>query len=83
MSTWNHRVWTDSSKEEKAFTVKETYYNGAGEICGCTEGPVDAYGHTLEQLSESIQQIQRAVQKVLDGDFPVLDEDGFVFGEWK
>jgi hypothetical protein len=77
---WNHRVWRTIHNEEECFEVKETYYNANGEICGCTENPVNAFGYTPYQLQENLERMLTAVIK--SGPEDILETEGFKFAEW-
>lgn len=44
MITWNYRVFQEP---EGDFTIREVFYNEAGEITGCTANPVEPFGETF------------------------------------
>lgn len=84
MSHFNHRVWKRTYKRlhdtETFYSIRETYYNEAGEICACTEHPAEAQGETLEELKENLGRMLRAVENSF-GDV-ILDYDNFKFADW-
>ena len=72
---WNYRVWKDVFDGEDFFSIKETYYNDAGEITACTTDAVNPSGGTFLELDEDLQHFLGAMCK------PVLVTDGFVFAQ--
>ncbi len=80
---WNHRLWKqtfnkDADCEETYYSIRETYYNEAGEICGCTEAVADMSAESVEELQEMLIR----VQKVLDNPGEILDYDCFKFSSF-
>ncbi|MGA0198522.1 MAG: hypothetical protein ACO3NK_05235 [Prochlorotrichaceae cyanobacterium] len=58
MIQWEYRVFEE---EDGDFTIREVFYNEAGNIIGCTADPVEPYGTTLEALSQCLQDFQKAL----------------------
>lgn len=83
MAHWNHRVWKETNTHgEVCYSIRETYYTDAGEICACTELCAAAetyqYGNETEQqcldnLKSKLLMLAKATEH------PVLDYDNFVF----
>ncbi len=72
MSHWNHRVVKKIYENgEEEYSIREVFYNDAGEIYGYTINPVDLVCETLENLREYIQWCLNCLDK------PIL-EDGKV-----
>lgn len=74
---WNHRVmrrvFTPAGYDEATewFTIHEVYYNFDGSVATFTKEGIRPHGESLEELKESIQMFQRALdQPVLEyGDY--------------
>ena len=75
--SWNYRVVKRTyCCEETWYQIHEAYYNSNGEITAITEKPVDPAGLTMDELKESLEWMQKALEK------PVLDYDNIEFAEW-
>jgi hypothetical protein len=69
MGHWNHRVVKnvfDDGYEQ--YSIREVFYNDAGEIYAYTENPVDLACETLDGLREYIRWCLKAL------DNPILEE---------
>lgn len=80
MGHWNHRVvrkvfHKGTENEEEQYSIREVFYNDAGEIFAFTENPIGLACETPEALREYIQWCLQALDK------PILEEDGFVFAK--
>lgn len=80
MVHWNYRIVKrayvyDDGEKEWEFSIRETYYNDAGEITAFSAEPRALTGETLEYLKENLERCLRAIEK------PILEEDGFVFAK--
>lgn len=72
MSHWNHRVVKKIYPNgEEEYSIREAFYNDAGELCAYTENPIDLACETLDDLREYILWCLKAL------DAPIL-EDGKV-----
>jgi hypothetical protein len=83
MSHWNHRVVRSTNtfpssevEGEYNFSIREVYYNDAGEITGITENPAAPWGDTIEDLELSLTRMVNACGK------EVLIEEDIVYGSW-
>lgn len=81
---WNNRVWktthTCGDEIEEVYSIKETYYNSAGDICACTEQPAEARGYSLAELKENLERMLRVASME---EVDVINEDGFVFAPFE
>ena len=59
MITWNYRVFQEP---EGDFTIREVFYDEAGEITGCTANPVEPFGQTFAELKQCLQDFQAALE---------------------
>lgn len=94
--TWNHRVWKemvygkDSSGKDDCvrYTIRETYYNKAGEVTACSDQPQPLasflelrYEDSTEELClKSLAFDLKSMTRAME--FPVLDLDSIVWGKW-
>lgn len=83
MGHWNHRVVRKTNQfpiteieGEHEFSIREVYYNDAGEITGITENPVAPWGESEESLRNSIERMRSCF------DNPILIEEDIVYGSW-
>lgn len=86
MAHWNHRVWKETlpegSFEPVRYSIRETYYNDAGEVCACTELAAMAETYQIEGDSEqdSLNVLtQKLAMLAKATEHPILDYDNFVF----
>ena len=82
MSNWNHRIWRCTSSCETFLTVKETYYNAKGEICGCTDDPLDFFAYNLDEMLVLLDRVQKATEAAVLDSSLILEDEGFVFAPW-
>ena len=82
MSNWNHRVWKCTSPCEEFLVVKETYCNDKGEICGCTDEPLDFFAYNLDEMLVLLDRVQKATEAAVLDSSLILEEEGFVFAPW-
>lgn len=69
--TWNHRVIARTANGERYLNIHEVYYDQPeGKIRNWTLDPVTVGGDTVEELTETLNRMLRAVSK------PVLLEVG-------
>jgi len=76
--SWNHRVVVEGKgTEEEWWSIREVYYNDAGDICAMTEDSVGGVGDSIEDLTSELLHMINALYK----DVIVFDDD-FVFAPW-
>ena len=68
--TWNHRVIKNSTERNDEivewYAIHEVHYDEAGKIISMTEDPINvvtAIGGTVEELSETLDWMKRAIAK--------------------
>ena len=79
--SWNHRVWKencDGNIENVMYSIRETFYNDAGEVCGVTESANTVDSDSVEGLKEMLEMMLKAC----DSGKEILDYDNFVFVKW-
>jgi hypothetical protein len=64
MSHWNYRVFRD---EHGNLTIRETYYNDAGEVVHWSLGGEAVVGDTIEDLHDGLHKMSEALTK------PIVD----------
>jgi hypothetical protein len=58
MITWNYRVFKEANGD---YIIREVFYKDDGSIAGCTEDAVEPYGQSLEELTQSIEDMKAAL----------------------
>jgi hypothetical protein len=58
MITWNYRVFRESNGD---YVIREVFYSEDGSIVGCTTNPVEPFGRSLEELTNSIDDFKAAL----------------------
>jgi len=76
--TWNYRLCKETYNkatpdEELSYTIREVYYNKAGNIWGVTETAASVFGETAKDAQKCAELMQLAFQK------EIIDLDAFVF----
>jgi hypothetical protein len=70
MSHWNHRVVKRTFEGgEVIYAIHEAYYDDNKKVWAITEEGVDAHGETMEELKQSLEWMQKALEA------PILDYD--------
>ena len=78
MSKWNHRMWHEITPQgESIYTVRETFYNAAGNICATTMEAAKALGYTQGELVETLERMLKAAREQ-----DALEEDKIKFEAW-
>lgn len=79
---WNHRVVRHvnpsplDKDEEYYYQVHEVYYNSDGEVTMMTKEGVSPYGNNIEDLTEILEWMTKALTKpILDYDMEFADDD--------
>ena len=65
--TWNFRVFKVERMGEEMFSIREAYYDDAGDLDGFT-GPIAPQGDTVDDLRKELQRMLAACDR------PVLDD---------
>lgn len=58
MITWNYRVFREENGD---YVVREVFYAEDGSIIGCTANAVEPFGRSIEELTASIMDFQKAL----------------------
>lgn len=102
MSHWNHRVCKEtidtgiaqvSGDKLIEYTIREAFYNEAGDVCAVTENdpPIGVYAldeyyppeeekPSEEDILNEMKETVQRFEKALS--LPILDIDTIVFAEW-
>ena len=76
--SWNHRVVVElKGTEEEWWSIREVYYNDAGDICAMTEDSVGGVGDSIEDLTSELLHMINALYKDV-----IVFNDDFVFAPW-
>jgi hypothetical protein len=78
MTHWNYRFCKQTYRagtelEEVEISLREVYYNSQNEITGVTERAVGIVGKTVGDIRQTIDLINRALEK------EILDMDTIVY----
>lgn len=60
---WNYRVVRKETQWGPEFSIKEFYYNAAGEIWGWTENDERPYGDSVEEVASSLRWMLEACER--------------------
>jgi hypothetical protein len=74
MTTWNYRVFSQTTGGEQFLTMREVYYDDAGKPTNYTKRGVGPHGEDLEEMRRSHEKMAKAF------DLPVLTDADFPLG---
>src|SRR3990167_8254322 len=75
--TWDHRIVKEVLENgDSWFSIREAFYNDAGELFAYTEEPADISGESIESLRQTLNWIQSAFDKeiLIDGEVKFADD---------
>lgn len=68
--SWNYRAVVEHCGDEDVYTLREVYYDAAGNINGWSPSPAEPHGDSLDELRADLERMRAALDK------PALEEDG-------
>ncbi len=63
LGTWNYRVFKAVHAGVEEFSIREVYYDKAGNVSGYTKSAVDPYGQSIQELRDDLHKMLEATDK--------------------